>query len=528
MIIAKLIFGLWALLCICSVFTASTESGQQAHHHHLHHKSSPYHPSDYRPPYNEYQQKPSVPWCSPENLPIEAASNGGEWYLLPDGTLRYELSHCRLRRFTATMAKNCLQGNHIVFMGDSLSRYLYLSLAYFLAYNHWARRHCQVYHPNVPRSILNEKDYKEWALFYHDSNAVLNRRWPHAMEICDCFRDDRLEWNGPPGQTQDTTCYENRHFRASYSNSKGRHKDTTGKYNKYKIGDDDIQLSYIQWYGLMPMRGHRAISTKIPRNASDVQSVLSSPGVTASLASPMNLFKDFAVSLNDKVCPKPETERFFPLSKNCSLNREDLVSWDFPDFFSPDICKDDNLINDDNNPCQNFEREVLQPMQTTHLIMNIGWHDSLKHGTKNFLKKVTSAAKTLFKEGKSTGSTLRLPKVTWRSITHGAVFWWDESVPREFQAEYGKQSLGYFDVLGMTKALREIQNAIENNDDSLVRSLVKPSMWWPPEKEINSTSVLRMWTDPAHTEPWVYTEIHEVFLNAVCPLAANLPGDIRD
>lgn len=47
------------------------------------------------------------------------------------------LSDCRLRRFTAEEARTCLAGRPVVFVGDSLSRYSFLSLAAFLHNGSW-------------------------------------------------------------------------------------------------------------------------------------------------------------------------------------------------------------------------------------------------------------------------------------------------------------------------------------------------------------------------------------------------------
>lgn len=187
-------------------------------------------------------------FCNPNNLDLRNASSG-EFVLLNDGSFRYQLPHCRLRRFRATEAAKCLRGTHLVFMGDSLSRYFYLDLAAFLAHGKWPMHFVSQW--SEGRSFLSEKEYNSWSWFYQDSNRQLNRG-SHAMEVCDCFRNDSV---GFFEFIQDM--FENRHFRYMPN---GNLEDTV----------NDVRLSYIQWWGTMPMRGHRDISVKLPRNKTAV------------------------------------------------------------------------------------------------------------------------------------------------------------------------------------------------------------------------------------------------------------------
>ena len=47
---------------------------------------------------------------------------------------------CALKRYTAAQVKSCLQSKHLMFIGDSLTRYQYLSLVYFLEHERWPQR----------------------------------------------------------------------------------------------------------------------------------------------------------------------------------------------------------------------------------------------------------------------------------------------------------------------------------------------------------------------------------------------------
>jgi hypothetical protein len=88
---------------------------------------------------------------------------------------------------------------NVVMMGDSLMRYQYLSLAYFLRWGQW-------YVPNNTRvdNLMVEKSWRftpaetttsnnnnisvvgQWNSFFYHSNRLLR-----PFEICDCFRADR-------------------------------------------------------------------------------------------------------------------------------------------------------------------------------------------------------------------------------------------------------------------------------------------------------------------------------------------------
>jgi hypothetical protein len=69
-----------------------------------------------------------------------------------------------------------ISGLRVAFVGDSLTRYMYLSLAAYLRRGRW------VDDTDVP-NILEEKRFGDWNLFYNYTNNYFQ---PH--EQCDCFR----------------------------------------------------------------------------------------------------------------------------------------------------------------------------------------------------------------------------------------------------------------------------------------------------------------------------------------------------
>lgn len=101
-----------------------------------------------------------------------------------------------------------LKGTTIVLLGDSLTRYQYLNLAYFIVNHKWASHHP----PNE-----SEREWSSWRVFYQGTNNRLK-----GSEICDCFRENI-----------DEPIIENRVL----------------KHN-------NITLVYLQWFGAKPMHGH--------------------------------------------------------------------------------------------------------------------------------------------------------------------------------------------------------------------------------------------------------------------------------
>lgn len=104
--------------------------------------------------------------------------------------------------FQCFLDRKCLEGlpdkiikqlsnYHLVFIGDSLTRYQYLSMAY-------AIRHRQLLNPLSMPNLVEQKTFSTWDMFFETSNALLS-----PLEVCDCQKrigDDLTTW------------YENRYF----------------------------------------------------------------------------------------------------------------------------------------------------------------------------------------------------------------------------------------------------------------------------------------------------------------------------
>jgi hypothetical protein len=421
----------------------------------------------------------SIPFCSPENLKLVDGSSG-EWFLSPDGSFSYQFPHCKLRKFTRKQAAKCLKGSHLVFIGDSITRYLYLSLTSLFAVGEWPAPFSQIFHKNEPPSILCEKDWNEWSLFFHRTNDVLTSRKAQTYEVCDCSRENNFH-------------VENRHLRYHPPES-----DLDDKEN-------DVRISYIYWLGTpeFSMFGHKNLSL-YPRNSS---------------------FHSFTEKLNQEICPK-DSETIYPLSKPCNLQRiatGELLNSDFPVKFCSGL--QDCNQNKENNICHSFEREILQPLETTHVILNTAWHSSLTHCDPHFLPKLIDASDRYFSDPnrynkKSTNSTLKLAKVLYRSCTTNAKHCSGDQFGKGYlNIEKDRSKYDFFDIHQMTMHLKVFHDLLFNNQLTELLKLVKLSPRW---NGTTPTSTLDFIATPLfdrlHFEPWVNTVIHTVFLNSVCSM----------
>jgi hypothetical protein len=116
----------------------------------------------------------------------------GAWSLSPHLELRYNPTHCLLRRPTVSQARHCLRSQSLTFIGDSLTRYQYLSLIHFLHSGLWLEPLGSM--PGQPNPVI-EREHANWTAFY-DTVKELG-----SDEVCTCRRDD-----------SDVDRYERRHF----------------------------------------------------------------------------------------------------------------------------------------------------------------------------------------------------------------------------------------------------------------------------------------------------------------------------
>lgn len=115
-----------------------------------------------------------------------------------------------------------LRNRRLLFMGDSVTRYLYVSLVYFLVSGQWK-------HPSI--QLHNEKAFSTWKLYYEQSTAVMNT--DHSHMICDCFRPDTL------GAGFITKACENRYF---FDISRNLSVTYVQLWSKYLVRGNDLDF----------------------------------------------------------------------------------------------------------------------------------------------------------------------------------------------------------------------------------------------------------------------------------------------
>jgi hypothetical protein len=116
----------------------------------------------------------------------DAASASSSGNIL-EPPLRLSVSGCG--EADGAFLRACLRGRHILFIGDSLTRYQYLNLAQFLTYDDWTPFHGK----GVPLTEVervqggSKLSWNSWSDFLAGTNERLQ-----GYEICDCFRDIRV------------------------------------------------------------------------------------------------------------------------------------------------------------------------------------------------------------------------------------------------------------------------------------------------------------------------------------------------
>ena len=104
-------------------------------------------------------------------------------FAFPEGPPSRTLGLLRLARGGSTLnisrecVKRSLGGRRIVFMGDSVTRYQFLNLAYWWRTGLWA---------SSPPELENEKHWASWPVYYATATNMLSGDGMCTM--CDCFR----------------------------------------------------------------------------------------------------------------------------------------------------------------------------------------------------------------------------------------------------------------------------------------------------------------------------------------------------
>lgn len=98
------------------------------------------------PTCEELMRRPGSPYADGSFLTRRTTSVS--WKLRIDNSRELTLPDtCALKRYTAPQVESCLRSKHLMFIGDSLTRYQYLSLAYFLEHGRWPQRFNRIADP---------------------------------------------------------------------------------------------------------------------------------------------------------------------------------------------------------------------------------------------------------------------------------------------------------------------------------------------------------------------------------------------
>lgn len=335
-----------------------------------------------------------LPWCSPQNLPLDSVHVNLTRYLQGDGSFAFGYRHCRMRDFEGRHfadALKAMRGNHLVFFGDSLSRYTYTSLAYFLVHRRWTAPFADASPDGF--SVCSEFEFKSWSRFYPWVNQRLNTynqsatkaemaRHPFvSYEVCDCRRGDK-------GYKFDNIV-ENRHLRLvpvlpqSHLAKFGQNERNESLYLLQGNVDDtshDVRVSYVQWFGGFNMHLHKAVSA-VPRSRKG--------------------FERYVELVNRRFCSTDFNATFFPLSISCEEHRvrSDRQPHERSDLRTALLARAQGICPREANASRLLERpchafgEIFPLLNATHVLLNSGMWKSLVTFEHDFLDRTVRGAR---------------------------------------------------------------------------------------------------------------------------------------
>lgn len=149
----------------------------------------------------------------------------GRWYISKSGEYYYEPEMCRLRRLSAEEARTCLRDKYIIFVGDSISRYQYVSFVHFLSRRQYMERYANASQP----SLDVEFEWNNFTEYFQGGSTLLSDVVDgEGEEICDCKRG--VDWYI---DLYEGKIWENRNF--------ALHKYTI---DGHKFIDSKLRVSY--------------------------------------------------------------------------------------------------------------------------------------------------------------------------------------------------------------------------------------------------------------------------------------------
>ena len=131
------------------------------------------------------------------------------WALRHDGSRELQLPlTCRLTRYTSKQARKCLNQRHLAFIGDSLTRYQFLSLAYFVERgefpprfgtsstqpcSHIKKQGIPTCSPDDEPNVCMEGDWQSWQKFHSALGGSTNGSMFHGRLECGCARREGVD-----------------------------------------------------------------------------------------------------------------------------------------------------------------------------------------------------------------------------------------------------------------------------------------------------------------------------------------------
>lgn len=330
-----------------------------------------------------------LPWCEASNLKLHLLSYyPHNFYLENDGTFTVLFKHCKLKTFNYDQAYECLKGQHLAYIGDSLTRYSSINLMALFARKRWENRidnprktYFFLTNLNNPKRPASPQSIGHYLIsfqnFFQEVNKVLNNE--------DYYSFSR--------SVSDITLSYNRFQNEYFHHIKKNYIRKDSKLSKLEKIDEqiknDIRITYLSWYGSKDMTGQYELT------------------FTPYLK---ELFPSYADYINAYVCKKGT---MIPLNVTLCTSRN------FHNFFqygySPinNCTYDNDVLKSIEKHCYYIEKDILSSLGVTHLIANFGQHfHNLNHTTPNLFNKLINGK--LFLLPPRGQNRIHLPQVTWR------------------------------------------------------------------------------------------------------------------
>jgi hypothetical protein len=228
-------------------------------------------------------------------------------------------------RYTAAHARAKLKGHHILFVGDSVTRYQYLHFVTFIHTGKWPTRETIFDNKRYGPNIVRERDFQDPAV----SSKLTELACPNGRNISDCRKDTWRAFYVLGSATFDgyEVCDCHRYYKNGRTDARGTHENRF--CHNSNLG---MEVSYLMQYGLSnPMYGY------YPRNISTNGSAMPRTAHEPSLSDRFEQYMergdhakyplDYAVDVNATHKPSSSLTEVFKLLRKKWRNDVDVVLW---------------------------------------------------------------------------------------------------------------------------------------------------------------------------------------------------------